>query len=58
MKGSTTIERLAVICKAMLRIVFTRSGSVLTSFHGSQSARYLLPMRATFIASFNASRKR
>ena len=58
MKGSMAIVILAVICRAILRIVFTRSGSVLTTFQGSVSARYLLPIRAKFIASFNASRKR
>ena len=58
MNGSMAIERFAVICKAMFRIVLTRSGSVLMSFHGSVSARYLLPRRAMFIASFKASRNR
>lgn len=37
-------------------MVATRSMSVLASFHGSVSARYLFPMRARFIASFCASR--
>ena len=56
--GSMAIDSSAVICNAMLRMVLTRSGSVFTTFHGSVSARYLLPKRARFIASFNASRKR
>ena len=54
--GSKAIERFATSCRAMLRIVATRSISVFASFHGSVSARYLLPMRARFIASFCASR--
>ena len=58
MNGSMAMAVLAVICKAMLRIVSTRAGSVFTTFHGSVSARYLLPMRAMFMASFSASRKR
>ena len=58
MKGSMAMAVLAVICKATFRMVLTRSGSVLTTFHGSVSARYLLPMREMFMASFNASRKR
>ena len=55
-KGSKAMARLAVICSEMLMTVFTRSGSVLMTFQGSQSARYLLPMRARFMASFCASR--
>ena len=33
-----------------------RAGSCLYTFHGSCSCRYLLPNRATFMASFKASR--
>ena len=58
MKGSIATATLAVICNAMFSMVFTRSGSVLTTFHGSVSARYLLPMRAKFMAFLSASRKR
>ena len=58
MNGSMAIAIDAVICSETFRIVFTRSGSVLASFHGSVSARYLLPSRAMFIASLSASRKR
>ena len=57
MNGSINVERLAEICKQIFRIVFTRPSSVLITFQGSVSAKYLLPKRARFIASFNASRK-
>jgi methionyl-tRNA synthetase len=55
-KGSNAIARLATSCNAMLRMVATRSISVFASFQGSVSAKYLLPIRARFIASFCASR--
>jgi len=57
-KGSKAMARLAVICRLRFRIVATRPISVLASFQGSVSARYLLPIRARFMASFWASLKR
>ena len=54
--GRKAMARLATSCREMLRMVPTRSISVLASFHGSVSARYLLPIRARFMASFCASR--
>ena len=57
-KGAHSTARLAHICKERLSTVAVRSGSVLMSFHGSVSVRYLLPKRARFIISAKASRKR
>ena len=37
MKGSHAVAIEAQICTQMFIMVFTRSGSVLTVFHGSQS---------------------
>ena len=54
--GSKAIARLATSCKEILRMVSTRAISVFATFQGSQSAMYLLPIRARFIASFSASR--
>ena len=56
--GSNAIAKLAAICNPICKIVAVRSISVLANFQGSVSARYLLPIRAKFIASFCASRKR
>ncbi len=57
-KGSASIPRFATICSAIFRIVPTRSGCVLYNFHGSVSARYLLPSRARSIRPAVASRNR
>ena len=56
MKGSHKIERFAAICKPMFRIVPVLSVSVLITFHGSVSAKYLFPKRATSIINAKASR--
>ena len=56
--GSKAIAKLAAICSDRCKMVAVRSISVLASFQGSVSARYLLPIRARFIASLSASRKR
>ena len=50
-KGSLATAKAVAICKATYITVFTRSGSVLMSFQGSSSAKYLLPKRAIFISS-------
>ena len=55
MNGSNAIVRLAHIWSEMFRIVATLSMSVLATFHGSVSARYLFPNLARFIASLSAS---
>ena len=57
-KGSQSTARLAHICKAVFSTVAVYSGLVFICFHGSVSVRYLLPTRARFISSANASRKR
>src|SRR5690606_40409994 len=41
--GSAKVDKAAAICNATYICVFTRSSSVLISFQGSSSARYLFP---------------
>src|SRR5690606_5232918 len=48
-KGSLKIANAEAICNATYITVLVRSSSVLIVFHGSSSAKYLLPRRATFI---------
>ena len=55
-KGSHKVVKTEAICKATYICVCTLSGLVLTIFHGSSSAKYLFPKRATFINSPCASR--
>ena len=57
-KGSKITAKFAVICMAIFMMVLTLSGSVLTNFHGSLSAKYLLPALANFMASLKASLNR
>ena len=56
-KGSKATASDAHTCSAVLSTVAVRSGSVLNSFQGSVSWRYLLPARAMSMASLRASRK-
>ena len=49
------IERAAEICKEIFSMVDVLSSSVLISFQGSVSAKYLFPILARFIISFNPS---
>ena len=54
-KGSDTIAKFAAIFNAILRIVAVLLSSVLMTFHGSVSARYLFPSRAKSITIPSAS---
>ena len=55
-KGSHTRPSIAQICKEIFIIVLTLSDfSVLISFHGSSSAKYLFPVLARSITVFTAS---
>ena len=58
MNGANAMARSAQSLRDTLRIEAVRSMSVLATFHGSVSVRYLLPRRARFMASLRASRKR
>jgi hypothetical protein len=49
------MDKIDDMCKAINKIVLTRSGSTLIIFQGSSSAKYLFPNLAIFINSAQAS---
>src|SRR5690606_21859189 len=57
-KGSLNVAKADAICKATYIMVWVRASSTFITFHGSSSAKYLLPNLAKFINSCCASLKR